>query len=48
MFHPQYECSHNVSEIGYRLKKLGASSQDLQDFILERLDLTKNMSSNKV
>jgi hypothetical protein len=38
----------NVSEIGYRLKKLGASSQDLQDFILERLDLTKKMSSNKV
>jgi hypothetical protein len=28
--------------------KLGISSEDLQDFILRRLDLMKNMSSIKV
>jgi hypothetical protein len=37
-----------VSEIVYSFTKLGIiSSQDLQDFILRRLDLMKNMNSSK-
>jgi hypothetical protein len=33
MFHPQFECSCKVNEIGYYLMKIGMSSQDLQHLI---------------
>jgi hypothetical protein len=35
-----------MSEIEYYLVKLGISSQDLQDLIMRRVDLTNNMSSS--
>jgi hypothetical protein len=35
-----------VCETGYLLMKLGTSSRDLQNFILTRLELMKNMSSS--
>jgi hypothetical protein len=48
LFHWQFECRSKVSEIGYYLVKLGSKSQDLQDLIMRRVYLTKNMnSSNK-
>ncbi len=36
-----------VSKIGHQLMKLGVNSQDLQDFIMLRLDVMKNMISSE-
>ncbi len=36
-----------VSKIGHQVMKLGVNSQDLQDFIMIRLDVMKNMISSE-
>ncbi len=48
LFHPQFECSHKVSEFGYCFMKLGNWLEDFQDLILARLDLMKNTSNMKM
>jgi hypothetical protein len=34
-----------VDEIGYQLMNLGINSQDLQEFVMTRIDLVKDMGS---
>jgi hypothetical protein len=34
-----------MDEIGYRLMNLGINSQDLQEFVMTRIDLVKDLGS---
>lgn len=48
LFHPQFECSRKLSEIGYYLMELGINFQTfLQEFVLTRFHSMKNLSSMK-
>jgi len=47
LFHPQFECSHKVSEVWYNLLKLSTSLPGLQDFMLTRFESMKSMNNNE-